>query len=240
MNTGTPSLSSNVKNKLNNNTINNSIDSCGSIELASPIQLRRLQQRETDGQTDRRTDRQTIRSPSLSHLEDDARVEEDEEAKRYDENEDESGDDVAIMPVLVDGADTDGDVDAVDVVELRVREGDGQEGRGQQPRGHPHHRHQQQRLGPALRGVHLQRVAHGVVTLEADAQDDEDGGEAHHVLQKHCQLACNTRNTVNLPATPETLSVCLPATRETLSVCLPATRETLSVCLTATLETLSV
>ena len=121
MNIGTPSLRNNNENKLSNNTIINNTDSSSRIELASPIQLRRLQQRETDGQTDR----QTIRSSSLSHLEDDARVEEDEEAKRYDENEDESSDDVAVMPVLVDGADADGDVDAVDVVELRVREGDG-------------------------------------------------------------------------------------------------------------------
>ena len=55
--------------------------------------------------------------------------------------------------------------------------------------------------------------------------------------QKHCQLACNTRNTVNLPATPETLSVCLQHQKHCQLACLQHTRNTVS--LPATPETLS-
>ena len=164
--------------------------SCEHSVAATIVAKSSHSRRHTQEKAGRQTDGKSLRTSPL--FEDDARVEEDEETERDDEDEDESGDDVAVVPVLVDGADADGDVDAVDVVELCVRKGNGQEGRGQQTRGHPHHRHQQQRLGAALRRVHFERVANGVIALEAHAQDDEDGGEAYHVLQKHRQLACNT------------------------------------------------
>lgn len=116
------------------------------------------------------------------HLHDDARVQEDQQAHGNDKDDDEASDDVAVLPDVLQAARAHVHLRLLHVVVLAAGVGDGQEGCCQCQRHQPHDSHQHHGLKAAFRGVHPQRVAHGVVALEADTQNDEDGCQGHCVL----------------------------------------------------------